>query len=430
MKKVIVTGTLLLAAIGMIAQPQDSTALEIDIRENEVRIAAEDLKMLSELDLNSILKEVSAKSELIQKQQQELLSRVDEQERNGEITEEQADEMREMIRERTAENMEAVGEIMEIWGDAYEEKWEAWADQYERSLDLWADEMERRAEAQEQNSPPPGLPLMPEIPAPMQDREKSDSTKDQRIIISDEGITIDPGEPGEEPFAWKFRKRDHDGDDNMDRDRRRIDRTETYFDIHFGFNQLLDEGQFVITDEPSELDPWKSTQFEIGLGGKTRLGSPYSKFYLKWGGEFSWHNFRLQGDNVINKTPNGIQFQPDTNNITKSKFEIAYFNIPLMLQMDLSDVGDMDEAFTLGVGGYGGIRLRSTRKLEYTDFDDAEVEERFRNDFFTNRLRYGVMFQLGWKSLKLTAKYDLNTYFQEDKGPEYQLASVNIGFTL
>lgn len=418
--------------------PQDS--VEIEVEGNKITLEMDNLEALSALDLNKMIKEVVEKTTKIQMQQEMLLNRVDKQLEAGEITEEQAEEMKEEINERTEESMEVIGELMETWGEAYGERWEEWAEEYESKMEAWEDQVEAREDGITELPPLPALPPlpdmegMPEMPDMGDMGDTTKGKKQPKVIISPDGITIEEGEEGDKPFALEF----EDSDDRRSEERKaeRIDRTETYLDIHLGFNQLLEDGQFQVFDEPAEQDFWKSTTFELGMGGKTRLGSPYSKLYLKWGGEFSWHNFRLRGSNILEKqsgdVPGAAFINDTTRDISKSKFEIVYFNIPLMLQLDLSELGDIDESFTLGVGGYGGVRLGSRRRLEYNDFEGAEVKEEIRNDYFTNPFRYGVMAQVGWKSLKITAKYDLSTYFEVDKdfNNNYQMASINIGFTL
>ncbi len=441
MKKLTSLLSILALGMGLVqAQPQDS--VEVSIEGNQVTLRAEDLQSLSQVDLNRMIRELAEKTTLIQRQQQELLAKVEKQRRNGEITDDQAEEMREAIIDRTEESMEVISELMEEWGEAYGERWEAWADEYENRMEAWEAQVESQAASPGTATLPPlpPLPPLPESGVAPKEGEK-EVKKGQKIIISDEGIIVEGGDDGDEPFALRFRERKEEEekeDVEPDREHKKIDRTETYFDINFGFNQLLEEGQFIVYDEPAEQNFWKSTVFELGLGGKTRLGNPYSKFYLKWGGEISWQNFRLNGDNILVKGPQRAAFTLDTNSYTQSKYEITYLNVPLMLVLDLSEVGEMDESFTLGIGGYGGVRIHSERELEFNDFEGQEVEEERENDFYSAPFRYGVMAQIGWKSLKITAKYDLNSFFQPDRGPlngenqpaNFQMASISIGLTL
>lgn len=432
MKKQILLAFVFILAFGVakaqVENPQDS--VEIEIEGNKITLEADNLAKLSTLDLNKIIREVLAKTSEIKSKQKELLQNVDAQERAGEISAEEAEEKRDEINENAEESMEQVEEMMESWGEAYGEKWESWAEEFEEKMEDWESQVEANEEAGEV-PPMPVLPPFPDATAPLDTNKKK---KPQKIIISEDGITIKDGEEGDRPFALEF-----DGDvlddDDDDNKTDKIKRTEGYSDINFGFNQLLEDGQYQVIDEPAEQKFWKSTTFELGGGWKTRIGSPYSKMYLKYGGEFSWHNFRLKGNNVISKEAGantGALFSADSNSISKSKFEIVYFNIPVMLQLDLSALGDIDESFTLGVGGYGGVRLTSRRRLEYNDFEGSTVKSEIKNDFYSNPFRYGAMAQIGWGSFKITAKYDFSTFFEIDKdfNKDFQMASIAIGWTL
>lgn len=393
----------------------------------DVEVEVNDAVEVSTMNLNKIIKEVIEKTAKIQKDQKMMLDRVNKQEEAGEITAEEAEDKRDNINDQAEASMDKVEGMMERWGESYGEKWEAWAEEFEGNM-----------EANKNGGDLiPEIPIMPPLPQDgFSDIAPADSTKKkrtQKIIISEDGITIKDGEEGDRPFALEFEDNDDD-DDDEDRKTDKIERTVGYSDINFGFNQILEGGQYQVIDEPAEQQFWKSTTFELGGGWKTRIGSPYSKVYLKYGGEFSWHNFRLKGNNIISKeqgTTEGASFSADSNSISKSKFEIVYFNIPVMLQLDLSKVGDVDESFTLGVGGYGGIRLTSRRRLEFNDFEGSSVESEIKNDFFSNPFRYGAMAQVGWGSFKLTAKYDLSTFFEANKdfNKDFQMASVAFGWS-
>lgn len=443
-KYIIITASLFLGLSVAQAQPntaQDSVDIEVD--GNKITLQADDIERLSALDLNKMIKEVVEKTAKIKKQQSLLMERVERQEKTGEITEEQAEEMREDINERTGESMEVIGEMMEVWGESYGERWEAWADEYEAKMEAWENQVEAREDGIAELPPLPPLPPLPampeagEAPAAPNTSAPADTNKKkkQKIVISEDGITIEPGEEGDQPFAFDFDK--NKSDNNKDNDVDSYDRSEDYSYINFGLNQLLEDGQFQVIDEPAEQELWNSYSVDFGFGYKTRLGSPYSKLYLNWGGEFSWHNFRLAGNNVIQKQQgagidDAVTFVNDTTrNISKSRFEIVYFNIPVMLQLDFSDVGRIDDSFTLGVGGYGGVRLTSRQRLEYKDFEGSDVEFELKNNFFTNRFHYGLMAQAGWEDFKITARYDLSSFFESDKdlGKDYQMASVSLGWT-
>jgi len=266
------------------------------------------------------------------------------------------------------------------------------------------------------------------------DDAEGDSTEanpiKKRIVISKDGVILKDQDEEVDEDESEFEFKDL-FDDAKRKKSKKIKRTEDYFDIGFSFNQQLEGGQFLVQDGPGELDFWKSRSWNLGIGWKSRIGNPYSKFYVKYGLDFSWHNFHLEGDEVL--TNNGSAAIFDTmsgvQDFDENKYHIAYLNLPVMLQLDFSDAGERDEAFTFGVGGYAGIRLLAKTETEFStnQYDDVEME--VKDDFFTNQFRYGLMTQIGFDSFKITASYDLNEFFRAGKGPDYNMVNVGIGWT-
>ncbi len=432
MKKLVASAVLAAVSLAAWAQPTTKTEeVEIVIDGSKVVIESGDLAQLSELDLNGMIEEITRYSVKIQTERKALLAKVAKAETEGDISAEQAEEMREMIEERTEENVEMLAEVMESWGEAQSARMEAWEEQYEMQMEAWEEQYEAQAEQGNFNVPPlPPLPPLP--PAPANDEDSTEAGS--RIIISDKGIEIKEGKDGDEPFALRFNteeENDTTENDGPSDENKKISSHEGYTDWSLGFNTMLAGGSDFINDGPQELNFFRSNEWNIGFGGKQRIGSPYSKFYFRYGGEFSFHDFKLIDENVMMPTDSNIVFREDTvNKIGSSKYKIAYFNIPIMFQLDFSEVGDMDESFTVGVGGYVGVRLNAKRLLEYETANFNHVEEKVKDDFFTQQFRYGLMAQVGFDSFKITAKYDLNNYFKEGKGPDYQMASITIGWVL
>ena len=425
---------LLIPFLGM-AQPTDDKKekdVEIEINDTKVVIEAEDLEGLSELDLNNLIGEATKMAMTIQKQHDELIAQVDKQLAQGEITEEEAVRRKELINERTEESMELVGEVLENWGEQYEERMEVWEEAYESSIEAWEEEVEARAERGDFSFPP--FPPIPPVPAPDHStviiESEGDSTR--MVIIDEDGIRIQEGADGEEPFALRW-----DGDDEVYYDDNDDDytpsATDGYFDIHFGFVQMMANGSDFINSGDEELNFFRSNDFNMGFGGKTRIGKANSPFYIKYGIEIGWYDFVFRNSaTFIQKNMDSTFISPDTSGITrpsKSKYKTVYWTIPVMLQLDFSEGNARDEGFTLGVGGYVGIRGGFKRKMTFSNDVVSDAKEVLKDPFYSNQYRYGVMGQIGFGSFKITGKYDLNKFFQEGKGPDYQMASITIGYT-
>lgn len=377
--------------------PRQDT-LQFNVDGSTITIQTDDLNKLMMMDINKIVQEAMSGTESILAEQDRDLKEIDERLKNGEITEEEAEVERDEVFERTEARMDALGERMDAMGEemdarmeTYSEQWERWGEEYGEQWERWAERWEDEADSNG-TAEAPAMPPMPPLMPPMPGVEDPDT--------------------------------DHD---HSKKKKRKKPRTETVIDIHYGMNNWLN-GSGQLSGGAAELETWKSDVFELGMSGKTRIGAQNSPLYFKWGGSFTWHDFRLKGDRLVEKGPDAVAFVDTALSISKSQLEVAYFNIPLMLQLDFSKKG-MDNGFTLGVGGYGGVRLGTHRELRYNDLSGDKVKVEQRNNFFMNDFRYGLMGQIGYGSFKVTAQYDLNTLFKENKGPDYQLASVSIGFT-
>jgi len=206
-------------------------------------------------------------------------------------------------------------------------------------------------------------------------------------------------------------------------------KTNVMVDFHFGLNNLYDS-DFKQIGGKGELDVWKSNIYEFGVHWKTRLGSPESKFYVKYGLSYTWHDFTLRGKNLIAKAQDSVYFTeaPSELNVKHTEYRNGYLNLPVMFQLDLSE-GGMDNGFTLGLGGYGGICTYFKRDIKFSDAYNDNAREELSGSFYANPWRYGLMAQLGYNSFKITAQYDLNDFFDTAKSPSYRNLALTMGFS-
>lgn len=377
----------------------------MSVKGAEVIILSENVEELSEIDLNKMIEEITKETKVIIDQYKAEISRINAEVEAGNMTPEEAEEAQEAARETMEENLEAFEERWEEWGDSKEAKWDAWGEAYGKQWEDWAEQWEAEAEKWEAEKEAgkdvgsaPQMPPMPNLPP------TPPASIDEKIIIK----TVK---------KEKKRKRQ---------------RTKGTFDLHLGLSQMVEAGGLIISDQPAEQQTWKSANFELGLGGKTRMFGDQSKFYLKYGLAVNWNWFSLKGKNAIFKdTATGMAAFGENGtslNVASSKFSVGYLDIPLMLQFDSSTRG-MDNGFTLGVGGYGGVKLYSKRTIDYDDeFNDRSTQYTY-NSYFMPSFRYGLIGQIGYGHFKATAKYDLNSMFKDNKGPDYHIASITLGFS-
>lgn len=411
MKKLAIIIVATLLTTGLWAQQKDT--LRLNVNGSELIILTNDINSLTQTDYNAIIKKLTEETKRIVADQNKAMAEISKQEGNGNLSPEEASAAREKVAEETSVKLENLGEEIETWAAKYGEA----MDENASAPNEWTSEWEQNAQKYESMNPPPP-------PAPEADNATT-------VIVDDDGVRIE-------------NNTDWNSDDIKEaRDKYKRNQTIGYFSWHFGWNNWVNANGLAMNDGPvgfapnqtTELNFWPSMVWGLGFGGKTRFGE--SKMYVKYGAEFNWHFFQLKGNTIVTKSntvPNnpgfdGIFFANDnTKSYSKSSFRMVYLDAPVMIEFDASKPGKSN-GFSIGVGGYGGLRLTSKNKLKYSDFNGDKAKVKDVNNFYTNGFRYGVLAQIGIGTFKITGKYDLNTLFKDSKNtPDYQIASLTLGW--
>ncbi len=79
--------------------------------------------------------------------------------------------------------------------------------------------------------------------------------------------------------------------------------------------------------------------------------------------------------------------------------------------------------FKIGLGGYAGINLGTRQKLRF-DQDGEEVKQKLKADYNTSNFIYGISGYIGYSDISLYCKYDLNPIF---KNNDVDLHNVSLG---
>lgn len=195
-------------------------------------------------------------------------------------------------------------------------------------------------------------------------------------------------------------------------------RTTSQFVLAWGFNNLVTNKAVANSD----YYYWKSHFFEWGFTNNTRIFKEDNLLHLKYGFSVMYNN--------ICPTDNRY-FVPTDNNQTNlevfpyelecSRFKNVYLVAPLHLEFDFSGNKSRNgksgfsthKGFRLGIGGYGGFRIKSKQKLFYDQGDD-KVRIKTKGNFNANDFNYGVSSYIGYKATSLYLKYDLNPLFENN----------------
>jgi hypothetical protein len=220
----------------------------------------------------------------------------------------------------------------------------------------------------------------------------------------------------------EFSERDKD---KWEKRRHHSKRTDNEFVFDLGLNNYLQNNRFPDENNASYgLRPLGSRYIAVGNEFRTRIGGRKSPFYLNYGLEFSANNFMFDRNVQIQRGTEGVEFPEAMRDLRKSKLTVWYLSLPVMPMLNF---GPRDNAkFRIGVGGFVGYRIHSYSKIMY--FENGRKKEHERDNFYLNNFRYGLMGQVGIGDVNLFVKYDLNSLFVENRGPELNAVSFGVRF--
>lgn len=220
------------------------------------------------------------------------------------------------------------------------------------------------------------------------------------------------------------------------------------FDIELGTNSWLEDGNFPNeSNAPYSVRPWGSWYVSLGNTLSTSIGGP---FFLEWGGNISWYNWKFEDDDTrvafatdAQGHEQGLMFLEATDvNSIKSKLTASYLNFSFVPMLDFSygkkrmekEDGSVEKitvkkrkGFKIGLGAYAGYRLGSKTKFVVRDGGNRD-RIKDHDDFYLTNLRYGIRGRIGFGDLDLFVNYDLNDVFAENRGPKMNAFSFGVIF--
>lgn len=237
-------------------------------------------------------------------------------------------------------------------------------------------------------------------------------------------------------------KRNGDSDDD-DSDYFRINRnrrkTDGFFEMELGLTNWMDGSAFPdANNEAYAIKPLGSWYVALGGYNETPVAGP---LYLKWGGNISWYNWKMEDSSVEiikNEDQTSFERNSDIKGI-KSKLAATYLNASVMPMFkfgsskrsrnndDSNYRSYRGKGFRIGAGMYGGYRVNSWTKHVFEEGGNEEKEKENSN-YFLNNVRYGVKAQLGYRGMDFFVNYDLNNVFAKGRGPELNGISFGIIF--
>ncbi|MCC9135399.1 outer membrane beta-barrel protein [Pontibacter silvestris] len=215
-----------------------------------------------------------------------------------------------------------------------------------------------------------------------------------------------------------------------ERDSIRIaNKEKNYKATHTGFDMDLGLNTFVNTDDNlvPDLKPLGSRYVSLNWRLNSQVGGRKSPFHVVSGLEFSFNNYMFERNYIVEEIDGVSQFtRVEDVDFEKSKLTHSAVNIPLMAVLQFKRENGKD-GFQIGGGGFAGYRLGTHTKQKYRQ-DGKTEKDKTRDSFNLNDFQYGLEGVVGYGSLTLFAKYNMNDLFKDGRGPEANVASF--GFRL
>ncbi|PQV51242.1 hypothetical protein CLV33_101164 [Jejuia pallidilutea] len=194
-------------------------------------------------------------------------------------------------------------------------------------------------------------------------------------------------------------------------------RTKSDFVLAFGLNNAIIEGES-LDDSPYKIGG--SRFFEMGWAWKYRVFKNSNFMRLKYG--VSLHINGLKPDDNQYFVRNGDQTVLETfpENLRKSKLSVSNLVFPVHFEFGPSKKIDRDtyfrystkNQFKIGVGGYAGFNIGTRQKLKY-DLDGERIKDKQKRGLNTSDLVYGISTYVAIGDTALYLKYDLSPIFKD-----------------
>ena len=195
-------------------------------------------------------------------------------------------------------------------------------------------------------------------------------------------------------------------------------RTTSQFVFAMGLNNLATDGDF----ENSDYRFLGSHFYEWGMTYNTRIAKESNLLHFKYGWSVMYNNLRPTENRFFLKDGDKTTLEKSPYDLDESRFRNVYLVAPLHLEFDFSGKKQKDgkpyfkthDSFRFGLGGYGGIRLKTKQILKYEDEFGDDVKQKTKKDYNVSNFIYGVSAYIGYKETSLYVKYDLNPLFQDN----------------
>lgn len=194
-------------------------------------------------------------------------------------------------------------------------------------------------------------------------------------------------------------------------------RTSNQLLFAIGFNNTIIDGQS-LDDSPYQLGG--SGFVELGWLWQTRLLKNSNFVRVNYGLSVQWNKLSIKDNQYFVANGNETTLETFPLNLKKSKFRTTSLVVPLHFEFGPSKLRDFDNRvryhthnqFKIGLGGFAGVNLSTKQKLKYKENGNNQ-KDKFKSDYNTTNLVYGVSGYIGVGDFSVYAKFNLNELFKD-----------------
>jgi len=209
-------------------------------------------------------------------------------------------------------------------------------------------------------------------------------------------------------------------------------RTTSQFVFAMGLNNMMVDGKL----QDSNYSFIGSHFYEWGFTYNSRLMKNNNLLHAKYGLSLMYNNIRPTDNRSFVVNQDQTNLEVNTIHLNESRFRNVYLVLPVHLEFDFTKPTvnngktyfKTHKSFRFGIGGYAGINVKSKQILKFEE-EDLKYKTTIKGDYNVNNFIYGLSSYIGYKSLSLYAKYDLNPLFQDNLVDEKNI-SLGLRFDL
>jgi len=203
--------------------------------------------------------------------------------------------------------------------------------------------------------------------------------------------------------------------------------------IAVGFNNAIVDGEN-LDDSPYEFGG--SRFFELGWAWKTRVFIESNFVRFKYGFSLQMNGLKPTDNQYFVQNGDQTSLEVFNSDLKKSKLTITNLVVPIHFEFGPSKKIEKDnyfrysthKQFKIGVGGYAGFNIGTRQKLKYS-LDGDNVKDKFKRDYNTSNLVYGLSTYVAFNTTALYVKYDLSPIFKNQTIDQNNI-SVGIRFDM